>query len=257
MKLGAKPRASHRRDGSCDRSARVRRCSVGDGRKHLRLRAHDRSRPTRLVRRPPISRTPVPPRTVPPETRSRPSRHALLLHRRPRAQAHVNSALVSLVSTRRLRTSCATGSSRRTRSTKRWRKRRPPDGGRPATERVGAPSFGAFRHTGRRQESGPDPLESNLWPDIASLVELHEPHLVEARFARLGGGEVAGLLFSEFIERSVQLASPHRRPIVNNVMSVHTIDNGAVKVRPELQRRGGLQAGAEEGQERRFRSGSS
>ena len=95
MKLGAKPRASHRRDGSCDRSARVRRCSVGDGRKHLRLRAHDRSRPTRLVRRPPISRTPVPPRTVPPETRSRPSRHALLLHRRRRPQAHVNSRTVN------------------------------------------------------------------------------------------------------------------------------------------------------------------
>jgi hypothetical protein len=60
--------------------------------------------------------------------------------------------------------------------------------------------------------------------DVASLVKLGEPHLMEASFSRLGGREVTGLPFGELIERGVPAPTSHRWPGVNNIMSLLTID---------------------------------
>jgi len=53
--------------------------------------------------------------------------------------------------------------------------------------------------------------------DVAALVELREPHLVQASLSRLGRGEVPCLLFGEFIQRGVPLATPHSSPSVVSI----------------------------------------
>ena len=49
--------------------------------------------------------------------------------------------------------------------------------------------------------------------DVGALVELCEPHLMQAGLSRPGRGEASRLVFGEFIERGVPPAAPHRWPL--------------------------------------------
>ena len=75
-------------------------------------------------------------------------------------------------------------------------------------------------------------LADERWPEMSRvrsrMVELREPHLMQARLSRLGGGEVSRLPFGEFIQRGAPLATPQPWPLwcrANNMMSLHTIDS--------------------------------